>query len=228
MKRLFIYIVVFLPLISVSQNDIESSPFWVEAGINNSFSYSYNSPVLQSTPFSTYRPFGTHQKSLYAFHFSVGWNKYLNDKLSLQLGIESLFTRRKTYSDIDSVTSFYDTTGFLLSHKSTHRYIAFQLPIILNYYFNDFNISLGLSIPFNICYKGKYQNVLEADTYSYNNWLWNISFPSVLIKLRLGWSFLPKYNTFIEYSRYSNNTLLSSNLYTLGLRYHFNLFSKNN
>lgn len=209
---------VFLPL--------AVTPFWVEAGINNSFSYSYFGPVLQTTPFSTYHPFGVHQKSLYGYHFSIGWNKYLKDKLSLQLGIESLFTGRKTYSDIDSVTCYYDTTGFLLPHKSTHRYIAIQLPIIINYHFNDFNISLGLSIPFYTCYKAAYNNILEVDTYTGHDWLWNLRFPSVFIKLRLGWSFLPKWNTFIEYSKYSNNSLLSSNLYTLGLRYHFNLFSK--
>lgn len=218
-------LLILLPLLSMSQNNQSDIIYWVEGGINNGFSYNYSPPVSQWTPYTNTHPIGIHTQSIYGFHFSLGWNKSVNKKLNINIGIENEITSNKTYMDVDSVVNYYDTTGILYYHNNINKYNSVQIPVTLTYSFSTFYTTVGLSIPIYIRYHAIHNNILGLTTYTAHDWFWNLKFPSVLFKLRLGWSFLPKWSVYTEYSKYSNNSFLSSGIFSTGIKYQFSISS---
>lgn len=215
-------LLILLPLLSMSQNNQSDIIYWVEGSINNSYSYDYSPPNYNWTPFTNIRPIGMHTQSLYGYGFSLGIDKNLKQNFNFNLGIEVEFTKNRIYMNVDSVKSYYDTTGFLYYHDNINTYTSFQIPVSVSYNYKSLYTSIGVSIPLYIGYHATHNSILGLNTHTANDWIWSLKFPSMLVRIRAGWSFLPKWCVFLGYSKYSSNSFLSSRLFFAGLKYYIN------
>lgn len=206
-----------------AQTDESQYRFSFDASVNNGLDFSYVPPNLTWTPYSIINPVGIHNKSLFGFNVSSNYYFELKKNLYISLGFEFQYISKNTFLDADSTNTYYDTTGILLYYNQLYRQKTLQIPILVEYRIKSLFVSVGLSVPIYLINNYSYSNILESRSYLNQVWFWDMKFPSVLIEGRLGWAFNARYNLFVEYARYSNRNFLEMNLYSLGIRYRFNI-----
>ncbi len=223
MKWLMVVILscLFLPLYGQSDTT-KIVLWWLEAGVNNSFKYSYSPPSWGSTnPNMVNWPVGVHASSLFGGSLSGGFSKQIVSNLYFETGLGVVLHRYNTYSDADSVKDYCDSTGDIMAYNVDANKVTSQVHIALCYSVNRFSFALGANIPVFIIDSYLYTYTSYTKKFTSHQWLWDYPFPSVWLGCSIGYKILPQFEIKGSYNWFTSKTFRYRRDFSLGCRYNF-------
>ncbi|HPF01467.1 MAG TPA: hypothetical protein PKY63_12440 [Bacteroidales bacterium] len=211
-------------VIVAQKNNTETLHWWIEGGINNSFKEAYYPATDFSQPLSNANcyvglPFSIETRSLTSGQISGGFSFPVNKFVNLNAGIEMVSIRDEIITDRDSVRHNMDSLfSFFIEKNNT---IYFPLSLGASAEFRRMNIEARFAFPLlNINHKNGFDKSSERSI-SNSTAVWNMHFPAIIIRGKLGYHLSEKVELFCMYSRNFSKEIAYDNHYSLGIQYSF-------